>query len=93
MDRTSLTLLLLVAALIALGIALRRRYGNIYERLSEVVERTTGLAMATIVRGLGILTLLIWAVIFLTSGGDKEEGLDAIFQEFLPHLKQETGEP
>ena len=93
MDGTGLTLLLLVAVLIAFGVYLRRRYGNLYERLSEAVERATGLAMPTIVRGLGILTLLAWAAIFLIYGGDKEEGLDAIFQEFLPHLQQEAEEP
>ena len=94
MDQISLPLLLLVAVLIAGGIYIRRRYGNLSERLTQWVEATTGITAATIVRGLALLTLLAWAVIFLIQGGAEEEGLDAIFEKFLPDRQEpEAGEP
>ncbi|MDJ0609220.1 MAG: hypothetical protein QNJ67_09605 [Kiloniellales bacterium] len=93
MDQISLPLLLLVVALIAMGIYVRRRFGNLYERFSEVVERATGRSMRSIVQGLAILTLILWAVVYLTFGGDQKEGLEAIFQEFLPDSKDQAREP
>lgn len=93
MDGSSLTLLLFVAVLIAFGAYLRWRYGSLYKKLSDLFERTTGLTMATIVQVLGILTVVIWAAIFLTRGGDRTEGLDELFQDYLPHPSQQADEP
>lgn len=93
MDQISLSLLLFVALLIGFGIYMRGKYGNLYLRFSEVVERRTGITMATVVRGLGLLTLVVWAAVFLTYGGDKEEGLEAIFQDFLPDRKPAPEKP
>ena len=93
MDQISLPLLLLLVALVALGIYVRRRYGNLYERFSEAVERATGLTMTSIVQGLAILTLIVWVVVYLTFGGDQKEGLEEIFQEFLPDSKDQAPEP
>ena len=93
MDESSLLLILFVAVLIVLGVYLRWRYGSLHKRLSDLFERTTGLTVAAIVRALVILTVVIWAAIFLTRSGDKEKGLDAIFEEFRPHPKQRADEP
>ena len=68
--------------LLAVGVVmLRRRYGNIYAALTLVVERATGLPMATIVRGLGILTLVGWAVVYLFFGGPGENDLEQQFRK------------
>ena len=93
MDQISLPLLLLAVVLIAFGVYVRRRYGNVYERLSRWVEATTGVTMRSIVLGLSLLTLLAWAAIFLVSGGGEEEGLDALFEKFMPYeAEPEAGE-
>ena len=75
MDMGSLALLAAVAALIAAGLVMRRRYGNLYQRLATALERTTGWSMAGVARGLGLLTLVLWAAIYLLYGSERETGL------------------
>ncbi len=74
----------LVALLVLLAVGavmLRRRHGNIYAALTLVIEQATGLPMVTIVRGLGIVTLIGWAVVYLFLGGEGEIGLDQLFRK------------
>jgi amino acid permease len=69
--------------LVALGLVaflIRRRYGNLYQVFTEAVERATGLTMTTILRGIGILTLVVWALVYLIYGGDEDNALDQLFQ-------------
>jgi hypothetical protein len=80
MDQDTGRLIALFVALLISGIFLRRRYGNIYKVMTEAVERATGLTMTTIVRALGILTLVVWAAIYLIYGGGEETGLDRLFR-------------
>jgi amino acid permease len=70
--------------LVALGLAaflIRRRYGNLYEAFTETVERATGLTMTTIVRGIGILTLVVWALVYLIYGGEEDNALGQLFRD------------
>ena len=80
MDQSTAWLLACFALVIASGLYLRRRYGNIYRRFSEALEHLAGFPMATIVRGLGVLTMVIWAVVYLMSGSERETGLEGLFE-------------
>ena len=68
MDQTTAWLVAFVILIVAFGVYLRRRYGNLYARFSDAVERVTGFPMVAIVRAIGILTLAAWAVVYLLSG-------------------------
>lgn len=61
--------ILILVPVVAAGIFLRWRYGNLYTRMTGVIERRTGLEMATVVRALGVLTLVVWALVYLFFGG------------------------
>ena len=80
MDQDTARLFALLIALIISAFFLRRRYGNVYKAMTEALERTTGLEMTTIWRGLGILTLIVWGLIYLIYGGQEDSGLDRLFQ-------------
>ncbi len=90
MDQDTGRLIALLVALIMTGIFLRRRYGNIYKAMTEALERKTGLQMATIWRGLGIATLVVWLLIYLLFGGEEEAGLDQLFQGIFQAPSGET---
>ena len=90
MDQTTGRLIALLVALIITGIVIRRRYGNIYKIMTETLERATGLEMATIWRGLGIATLVVWLAIYLIFGGEEEAGLDRLFRGIF---QAPSGEP
>ena len=79
MDQTTAWLLALVILVIAFGVYLRRRYGNLYVRLSDAMERATGIGMATIVRAIGVLTLAVWVAVYALSGAGPETGLGDLF--------------
>ena len=80
MDQDTGRLIALLVALVMTGIFLRRRYGNVYKHMTEALERATGLQMATIWRGLGIATLVVWGLVYLIFGGEEEAGLDQLFR-------------
>ena len=67
---------------------LRWRYGNIYDGLKQALERAAGLGMATVVRGLGILTLVVWAMVYVFFGSEEETGLEQLFQRLLGGSEQ-----
>ncbi len=90
MDQDTGRLIALLVALIMTGIFLRRRYGNIYKAMTEAVERKTGLQMATIWRGLGIATLVVWLLVYLIFGGREDTGLERLFQGIF---QAPSGEP
>lgn len=81
MAPSTLWIFALCAAMVAIAVLLRRHYGNLYERLKQGIERTTGWSMTSIVQGLGILTLLVWALVYLFFGGDQQSGLDQLFRD------------
>ncbi len=80
MDQETARLFALLIALIISAFFLRRRYGNVYKAMTETVERRTGLKMTTIWRTLGILTLIVWGLVYLIYGGEEEAGLDRLFR-------------
>ena len=75
-----MTLFALLIALIISAFMLRRRYGNVYKAMTEALERATGLSMTTIWRALGILTLIVWGLVYLVFGGEEQAGLDRLFE-------------
>lgn len=81
MDHGTRWLVVLLVLLVVGVVMLRRRYGNIYAALTRVIERATGLPMATIVRGLGVVTLIGWAVVYLFFGGEGENDLGQLFRK------------
>jgi hypothetical protein len=76
---TGWLLLGLAVLLVVAALHIRRRYGNPYAALTKAFERVTGLPMAAVVKGLGVLTLLAWAVIYLMFRDPAESGLDRLF--------------
>ena len=78
MDRTTAWVLALVLTIVAFGAYLRWRYGNLYQRLSAAVERATGVKMVVVVRALGILTVVAWAVVYVLSRSDPDTGLEEL---------------
>lgn len=60
---------LILIPIVAVAIFLRRRYGNLYKRMTDVIERMTGVEMVAIVRVLGVLTLVAWVLVYLFFGG------------------------
>lgn len=80
MDQPTGWLLLVLAAAVAGGVLIRRRYGNLYASLAKAFEQATGLRMATVLRVLGILTLVGWAVIYVSLGDGAESDLDRLFR-------------
>ncbi len=90
MDHDTARLFALLIALIISAFMLRRRYGNVYKAMTEALERRTGLSMTTIWRGLGILTLIAWGIIYLTYGGEEDIGLDRLFDGLF---QAPSGEP
>lgn len=83
MDPLTIKLIALVVVLVIFGISLRRRYGNLYSAFGQWVEATTGVSMTTILRALGLLTLAVWAVVYLLYGRAEEEGLQQLFPKVL----------
>jgi len=79
MNDTGLWLIAVLGCAVVLAVLLRRRYGNLYAKLTGAFERTTGLGWPTFLRALGILTLLAWAVVYLAFGSG-EKGLGELFQ-------------
>ena len=75
--------LVLSVTIVTLAVLLRRRYGNVYEGLKMAFERSTGWSATSIVSGLSVLTLLVWAVVYLYLGGDGQTGLDQLFEGVL----------
>ncbi len=90
MDQETARLFALLIALIISAFFLRRRYGNVYKTMTDALERTTGLSMTTIWRVLGILTLIVWGVVYLGFGGDEQAGLDRLFDGLF---QAPSGEP
>ncbi len=88
MDPTTQRLVAALAIIVVLAVLLRRRYGNIYDGLKQTFERATGLGMASVVRGLGILTLVVWALVYVFFGGEEETGLEQLFQRVLGGSEQ-----
>lgn len=80
MDQVTPWLVALLLLLAVLALEIRRRYGNPYAVITTAIERITGLSMLSIVRGLGILTLVGWALIYLFYGGAGETGLGDLFE-------------
>ena len=80
MAPSTLWVFALFATVVVLAILLRRRYGNLYDGLKAGIERTTGWTMASIVRGLGILTLVVWFAVYLFFGSDQQTGLEELFR-------------
>ena len=91
MDHDTARLFALLIALIISAFMLRRRYGNVYKAMTEALERTTGLSMTTIWRALGILTLIVWGIVYLIYGGREELGLDRLFQGLFDAPSGEAG--
>lgn len=75
--------LVLSATLVTLAVLLRRRYGNVYEGLKMAFEQATGWSTATIVSSVSILTLVVWAAVYLYLGGDDQSGPDQLFKGVL----------
>ena len=88
MDQTTTGLIGLLITLIVTGVMLRRRYGNLYSRASDAFERATGLSMTVVVRGLGILTLVGWAVVYLLIHDGSEIDLEEIWPSFGKSLSE-----
>ena len=83
MTPSTFWVIVVFAAIVALAVLLRRRYGNIYEGLKGAVEGSTGWSLAAIGRGLGIATLLAWGAVYLLFGSDQQTGLDQLFKSVL----------
>ncbi len=92
MDPLTIKLIAFVVVLIAFGISLRRRYGNLYAAFGQWVERATGVSMTTILRALGLLTLAAWAAVYLLYGGAEEEGLGELFPGVLEAPADKNGD-
>ena len=78
MDQTTAWVIALVITIIAFGAYLRWRYGNLYLRVSAAVERTTGVKMVAVVRALGILTVVVWAAVYVMSRSDPDTGFEEL---------------
>ena len=90
MDQDTARLFALLIALIISAVLLRRRYGNVYKAMTEALERRTGLSMTTIWRALGILTLVVWGLVYLIYGGEEDIGFDRLFDGLF---QAPSGEP
>lgn len=89
MDYTTTGLIALLIAIIATGVVLRRRYGNVYRRMADAFEQATGISMVHVVRGLGILTLIGWAVVFLILHDGSEISLDQLWPNLGASMESE----
>ncbi|MDJ0949394.1 MAG: hypothetical protein QNJ94_10775 [Alphaproteobacteria bacterium] len=73
-------LVIIVIVLLVVGVAIRRNYGNVYAALAPHIEKFVGLRMDQILKGLGLATLIIWLIVFLSVGEEDRPGLDQIFK-------------
>ncbi|MCP4250073.1 MAG: hypothetical protein GY778_23775 [bacterium] len=80
MAPSTLWVFALFTAIVAVAVLLRRRFGNLYDGLKQGIEQTTGWSMTSIVRGLGIVTLIVWALVYLFFGSDERTGLDQLLK-------------
>ncbi len=80
MDLTTLRLFAAFVIIVIVAFLLRQRYGNIYLGMRQAIERATGLPMPVIVRGLGIATIVLWALVYILFGGEEETGLEQLFR-------------
>jgi len=77
--------------LIVLGLFIRRNYGDVLKIASRNIEERIGPYWTLFVKALPFLTLLVWAVIYVTS--EETTGLEELFESFRhPFLKEPESE-